>query len=512
VSRSLPWRRRAQAASLLEAITSGRADFDAIVVGELARGFGSPEQAHEVLAVLDHFNIGLWSPELSGPYDPHSEAHDLLVSAFTGMSKGERRRVQVRVKAAMVEQARTGDRWMGGRPPYGYDLGDGGPHPNPGKAREGKRLHRLVPDPVAAPIVRRMFDLYVNDRLGLRAIAQRLTDDGIPSPSAHDPERNRHRAGSAGAWSQGAVRAILRNPTYTGRMAWGRTEGEERLLDWSDVSLGRERKARHLDPSQWTFATHDTHEAIVDPELFAAAAEQFGHGTNRRTDRRPATKRTYVLRGRIWCAACDRRMEADTAGGRARYRCRLSSNEYARNEELERTHPRSAAVSERRITHTLDPWLAQLFDPTHAEGTLRALVDVASERDAADIARADAARRQVGECDSKLDRYRKALDSGADPAVIGQWIAEVRADRAAAEATMVAASPARMTDDDIAAMVEWLAESADRFTRMLEGDAKARQAFYDALRLEVRYEPGADRVSVRFVPALGGNVRVGGGT
>lgn len=50
---------------------------------------------------------------------------------------------------------------------------------------------------------------------GLYAIAEQLTRDGIPSPSAHDPERNRHRHGKA--WSKMAVRAILANPRWTGR-------------------------------------------------------------------------------------------------------------------------------------------------------------------------------------------------------------------------------------------------------------------------------------------------------
>lgn len=39
------------------------------------------------------------------------------------------------------------------------------------------------------------------------AIAEGLTRDGIPSPSAHDPARNSHRVGVA--WPKGAVRAIV---------------------------------------------------------------------------------------------------------------------------------------------------------------------------------------------------------------------------------------------------------------------------------------------------------------
>ena len=57
--------------------------------------------------------------------------------------------------------AATEGRFLGGRPPYGYQLVDLGPHPNPGKAAAGQREHGLEPDPVAAPVVARIFREYV---------------------------------------------------------------------------------------------------------------------------------------------------------------------------------------------------------------------------------------------------------------------------------------------------------------------------------------------------------------
>ncbi|WP_433685465.1 recombinase family protein [Nocardia sp. CA-119907] len=65
-------------------------------------------------------------------------------------------------------------------------LADAGPHPNPAKAADGKRLHRLETDPVTAPIVQRIFGEYLGGR-GIFAIAQALTRDDVPSPSAYEP-------------------------------------------------------------------------------------------------------------------------------------------------------------------------------------------------------------------------------------------------------------------------------------------------------------------------------------
>jgi DNA invertase Pin-like site-specific DNA recombinase len=122
--------------------------------------------------------VQLWVPEVGGPIDPGSEAHDLVMTLFGGMPKGERSRIQVRTRAAMKDLASRTGRFLGGRPPYGYRLVDGGPHPNPGRAASGQRAHRLVPDEETAPNVQQIFRLFVSG-MGVRAIAQQLTDAGI---------------------------------------------------------------------------------------------------------------------------------------------------------------------------------------------------------------------------------------------------------------------------------------------------------------------------------------------
>jgi hypothetical protein len=43
-------------------------------------------------------------PEVGGPTDPDNEAHDLIMSVFGGVSKGERNRIKIRVRTAMAAQ------------------------------------------------------------------------------------------------------------------------------------------------------------------------------------------------------------------------------------------------------------------------------------------------------------------------------------------------------------------------------------------------------------------------
>jgi DNA invertase Pin-like site-specific DNA recombinase len=207
-SRSIPWQHRPQATRLLAELKNPNRQFDAVVVGEPHRAFYG-NQYGLTFPLFEHYDVPLWVPEVGGPIDPRNEAHDLVMSVFGGMSKGERNRIKIRVKAAMGAQAKNEGRFLGGRPPYGYLIVDAGPHSNPAKAADGKRLHRLDLDSEAAPVVRRIFAEFTAGH-GFYAIAEGLARDDIPSPAAHDPERNKHR--SEIAWNKFAVRSILINP------------------------------------------------------------------------------------------------------------------------------------------------------------------------------------------------------------------------------------------------------------------------------------------------------------
>src|SRR6266511_3313669 len=192
------------------------------------------------------------------------------MSVFGGMSKGERNRIKLRVRTAMASQTLLEGRFLGGRPPYGYLLQDLGPHPNPAKAAEGKRLHGLTPDPQTAPVVGRIFAMYLAG-YGIFAIADALTRDGVHCPSAYDRTRNPHRDGLA--WSKSAVRTILTNPRYTGRQVWNRQRKQEVLLDVDDVGLGHVTKMSWNPIDKWISSDRIVHPPIISDETFAHAQQ-----------------------------------------------------------------------------------------------------------------------------------------------------------------------------------------------------------------------------------------------
>ena len=426
------------------------------------------------------------------------------------MSKAERARIKVRVRTAMASQAETEGRFLAGRPPYGYFLADAGPHPNPAKAALGQRLRRLERDPTAAPVVERIFSEYIAGA-GIGSIAEGLNRDRIPSPSGHDPERNRHRAGARGAWGKSAVRSILGNPRYIGRQVWNRQRRDEELVDVNDVGAGYETRMRWNDSSEWKCSKEQTHEAIISPETFAAASAQRSVGHHRKAVVKPRRKHTYCLSTLVFCGTCGRRMSGVWNHDEAYYRCHFPA-EYEGAKGIE--HPRTVYLHEADLTSRLDEWLLSVFDPKNLDATVAALVE-AQEPDEAAVARAEAAHRTLADCESRLTKYRSALEAGADPAVVTGWIKEVETDRLFAErelsSTTEAAAPLSMGE------IRALVASQRKVLRPLsKATPEQRATIYNhTMGLRIVYHPERATVDVEARPTTADactQVRVGGGT
>ena len=214
----------------------------------------------------------------------------------------------------MAAQTREQGRYLGGRPPYGYRLGDAGPHPNKAHAAWGRRAHRLEPDPVTAPVLRWMFAQRLAGHSAAR-ITRALNDAGVPCPSAADPGRNPHRTGAA--WTLRTVAAILANPRYTGRQVWNRQRTDFDLADPANTGLGHRQVQRWNLPEGWVISKHPAHAALVSEADFIAAQDTAAP----RGPAGPAARR-YLLAGLLACGRCGRRLESAWSNGKPAYRCR----------------------------------------------------------------------------------------------------------------------------------------------------------------------------------------------
>ena len=389
-------------------------------------------------------------------------------------------------------------RYLGGRPPYGYRLIDAGPHPNPAKAADGKRLHILAIDEYAAAVVQRIFAEFLAG-FGIYAIAERLTADGIPCPSAHDPDRNRHRCGIA--WSKYAIRAILTNPRYTGRQVWNRQRKDEVLLDVHDVALGHTTKMRWNDQDKWIYSEEIVHSPIIDDGTFRQAQELLTARHGVRGPHKPhRSNHAYALRGLLFCGVCDRRMQGHWANAAPYYRCRFPS-EYALANRV--PHPLNVTLRQDALLEPLDTWLASKFEPPHLPATIDELA-AASTSPPEIPAEQDEINAKIADCGRKLAQYRATLDAGADPATVARWITETEAERAKHQATKRAipqhARPKSMSRDEIVSVVTAL---SDLLTVLRRADPADKAEIYTQLGLRLTYHPSdrTVRAEARINPA-----------
>ncbi len=502
-SRSIPWKRRPQAALLLESLKNPNRGFDAVVIGEPQRAFYG-NQFGLTFPVFVHYGVPLWVPEVGGAVDPESEAHDLVMSVFGGVSKGERNRIKIRVRTAMAAQAKIEGRFLGGRPPYGYMLVDAGPHPNPAKAADGKRLHRLEPDPITSVVVERIFAEYLSD-IGIFAIAQRLTADGILSPSAYDAKRNSHRDGIA--WSKSAVRAILKNPRYTGHQVWNKQRKEELLIDVEDVALGHETKLKWNDKSTWIFSDKPVHTPLVSKTTFDQAQQRMaGRGPSSSGRQVVRTRHAYAFESRIVHKTCARRMQGHWIHDEGYYRCRFPQ-EYALANNVD--HPLNVYLREDDLRGPVDAWLAQTFAPSMIEHSLTSLDAAQPNNDS----RLTDLRRQIAECDRKLDRHRAVLEAGGDPKLVVTWSLEVQAQKATAQAQLAqldgpAGHGRRMSRSEIRGVVDAL---GGLLKILRSADAADVAEVYRQLGLTLTYDHETQKVLAEVQPAPVGVVCVSEG-
>ena len=160
-SRSIPWQRRPQATALLAELKNPNREFDAVVIGEPHRAFYG-NQYGLTFPLFDHYGVPLWVPEVGGPIDPQNEAHDLVMSVFGGMSKGERNRIKIRVHSRhgraghrrgpvprRTPALRVPDRGRGTAPQPRQGSGrqataplDLDPETGPGRPADLRRVHR----------------------------------------------------------------------------------------------------------------------------------------------------------------------------------------------------------------------------------------------------------------------------------------------------------------------------------------------------------------------------------
>ena len=248
--------------------------FDVILVWKFSRFARNQEESIVYKSLLKKSGVDVVS--VSEPL-PEGIMGGLIERILEWMDEYYSIRLSGEVMRGMTEKAMRGG--YQSNPPMGYDRERGG---------------LPVVNEKEAAIVRRVFHLFVNEKMSMCAIAKRMNLDGYPT------KRGAH-------WNVTHIRYMLGNPFYIGKIRW----------NYITHANGRRKK----DEGDWIIVD-GVHEPIIPEETFQAAQKRL-KGTAGRSWASGHTSSCHWLSGVLKCEVCGGPMTymGPTNRNGASYRC-----------------------------------------------------------------------------------------------------------------------------------------------------------------------------------------------
>lgn len=218
--------------------------FDVIVVKDHDRFARNKDAAAIIRQELKELGIQVYAintpvePKILSEYDPDEDDLGTMVETISDMKSDlERKQIARRMKMGKMAKAKAGK--IPNKTPYGYRVI---------RNVEGTKLKReIVVVEEEAPRVKFIFKEYARG-LGDRKIAIEMNKRGWKSPKGVQ-------------WSISAVRYILANPTYTGKVWWG----------WRHAEYRKTKEWRRR--GKLGYIGRGDHQSIIDENLFALVQE-----------------------------------------------------------------------------------------------------------------------------------------------------------------------------------------------------------------------------------------------
>lgn len=207
--------------------------------------------------------------------------------------------LSINVRTVLNHKCQSGQH-IGSFAPYGY-------------AKDPADHNHLVIDPVAAAVVRRIFQMVLSG-YGATRIAKTLNEEGIPNPTLYKQQQGLNFAPCQkgrvpGLWSTASVRYILTNQTYAGDLVQGRHK----------KASYKSKKILVVPKAKWIIVPN-THEPIIPREMF----EQIQRLCYERVVPCFHSGAARPLSKKVLCGCCGGSMQVCGNGKQYRYlRCRI---------------------------------------------------------------------------------------------------------------------------------------------------------------------------------------------
>ena len=289
--------------------------FDFIITKEISRFSRSTLDSIKYTQELLEHDVGvLFQNDNINTLDSDSEFR-LVVMA--GVAQDEVRKLSERLKFGFRQAIKNGH-VLGNDKLWGYD----------------KKDCVLTINETEAQVVRRIFELYANQQMGIRRISQTLLDEGFTS-----------RKGNA--FNVLTIRHILCNPKYKGWYCANKSQ----TVDY------RSKRKVFLDESEWVMYPDPSIPAIVSEELWDRANTLYKRRSKQMMSHQSGAEfhNRYPYSGKIICeehgASFHRQVLKSAKGEKEVWQCR----EY-------RNRGRAGCTAPQLRTKELDQIMADIFN------------------------------------------------------------------------------------------------------------------------------------------------------
>ncbi len=251
--------------------------YDAVLVMDLQRlGRGDMEEQGIILKAFKNTNTKIITPDKD--YDLSNEFDEEYSEFEAFMSRKEYKMINKRLQRGIIHSVNSGN-YNSPYPPFGYII------------KQEKLGRTLEPHPQQSEILKCIYEWYVNESVGSQIIAQRLNSMGLKTNKNND-------------WTCQAVTAILKNPIYTGKIAWRKTTSN-RLP---------KKKSKKTQPRQDWILAEGKHPALISESIYQKAQSILKNNIKTHTKQSSGLQNT--LAGIVVCGVC---------GAKMRYRPYLNS-------------------------------------------------------------------------------------------------------------------------------------------------------------------------------------------
>lgn len=420
--------------------------FDVLLVNDTTR----LARSQDLAPLVERFRFqGVRVIGVQDNFDSTSSTADMQAGMSGIMSVEFIKMIRRRTHAALESRAKE-HKPTGGRA-YGY--------------RDG-----LV-DKGEAFMVREIFGKFVDGK-SCRAIAADLNERRIPSPGSTWKRTERRAAG----WMGSAIRAMLRNQRYIGRVIWNKSV-------WIKDPDSGKRQRRDRPQSEWIIH-QDESQRIVSDDLWSRAQRRIERTAENNHWGASRGKTKYLLSGLLRCETCGSHYVIVNA---LEYGCSGYVNGRACSNGV---RIRRNVIEEKLIGPLRTDFLSQ-----ERIGRVQAEMQrYYSERLRATQTRTQEAPRELAELVARIDRLRERLHRG-DPDMAPDEL-QAAIDRAEAKRqNLLEAQPAAKESAKLLTILPRAAEMYRRqITQGLDGNAreamKARVFLREYFGGRIDLEPG----------------------